>query len=143
MNLFSWLWIAWGLAFLLVEGAALVVKDRPEAPRTLTANVRWLVSGAGRWHVAARVVLVALLAWLPGHFGVAAFVLPRFVHRWWAHWRGYFWVPCPRCGDYFGGHEFVAPTGPVLIRIGDDGQWPTYKVLCPSCTRAGHVMAVR
>ena len=71
MSLFSWLWIAWGLAFVAIEVTALTRKDRPEELRTLTANVRWLVSGAGGWHVAARVLLLAVLAWLPAHFGLA------------------------------------------------------------------------
>jgi len=68
---FSLLWILWGLAFVAIEGAALIVKDRPGVPRTLTANVRWLIAGAGWWHHTARVVLAVLLAWLPMHFGLA------------------------------------------------------------------------
>lgn len=31
--------------------------------------------------------------------------LPRCVHRAWAALAGYFWMPCPICGRYFGGHE--------------------------------------
>jgi hypothetical protein len=71
VSLFSWLWIGWGLAFIAIELAALAKKDRPEELRTLTANVRWLVSGAGTWHVGARVLLAVVLAWLPAHFGLA------------------------------------------------------------------------
>lgn len=31
--------------------------------------------------------------------------MPRWVHRIWAFVRGYYWLPCPRCGRMFGGHE--------------------------------------
>lgn len=31
--------------------------------------------------------------------------LPRSLHRAYAHLAGYFWLPCPRCGEMFGGHE--------------------------------------
>lgn len=30
---------------------------------------------------------------------------PRFLHRLYAWWRACFWMPCPRCGRMFGGHE--------------------------------------
>lgn len=30
---------------------------------------------------------------------------PRFVHWVYAKLNGYFWMPCPRCGRGFGGHE--------------------------------------
>jgi len=32
-------------------------------------------------------------------------VLPRWVHHLYANLFGYFWVPCPICEKYFGGHE--------------------------------------
>jgi hypothetical protein len=70
VSIFAALWILWGLAFVAIEAAGLIVKDAPGKPRTLTANVRWLISGAGWWHHAARVVLAVALAWLPGHFGL-------------------------------------------------------------------------
>ncbi len=31
--------------------------------------------------------------------------LPRLCHRFYAFLFGYFWRPCPECGDNFGGHE--------------------------------------
>lgn len=37
--------------------------------------------------------------------------LPRWAHRLYAWAVRYFWLPCPRCGRYFGGHE---PNGPTL-----------------------------
>ncbi len=33
--------------------------------------------------------------------------LPRFLHRFYAVLMGYFWLPCPICGEYFGGHEWT------------------------------------
>ena len=32
-------------------------------------------------------------------------MLPRVVHQAYAAVMGYFWLPCPRCGLMFGGHE--------------------------------------
>lgn len=29
----------------------------------------------------------------------------RFPNRVWAWLCGYFWLPCPECGEMFGGHE--------------------------------------
>mgnify|MGYP001580585561 CR=1 FL=1 len=36
-----------------------------------------------------------------------AMLLPRFLHKWYANTMGYFWLPCPRCGEMFGGHEWT------------------------------------
>lgn len=30
---------------------------------------------------------------------------PRWVHRVYAFVRGFYWLPCPGCGNYMGGHE--------------------------------------
>jgi hypothetical protein len=49
-------------------------------------------------------------------------LLPRWVHRLYAHFFGYFWLPCPICGRPFGGHEkgetlyFNATTGQGTCR---------------------------
>ncbi len=32
--------------------------------------------------------------------------LPRWCHRCYAWFAGYFWLPCPVCGQMFGGHEW-------------------------------------
>lgn len=32
--------------------------------------------------------------------------VPRFLHRLYAFFNGYFWLPCPLCGRHFGGHEW-------------------------------------
>lgn len=31
---------------------------------------------------------------------------PRWLHRLYARLRGYFWLPCPLCGEMTGGHEW-------------------------------------
>jgi len=31
--------------------------------------------------------------------------LPRWVHKLYAWYFGKFWLPCPLCNRYFGGHE--------------------------------------
>lgn len=31
--------------------------------------------------------------------------LPRWMHQFYAWALGYFWLPCPICGEPFGGHE--------------------------------------
>ena len=54
--------------------------------------------------------------------------LPRWVHHLWANWNGYFWLPCPLCGGFFGGHEDWEGVIPV------GGQPGTYQGVCPECT---------
>lgn len=41
--------------------------------------------------------------------------LPRWCHRLWAKMRGFFWMPCPTCGDPFGGHE---ASGSLMVEPG-------------------------
>jgi hypothetical protein len=36
--------------------------------------------------------------------------MPRYFHRFYARIFGYFWLPCPKCGEMFGGHEAQAGT---------------------------------
>jgi len=49
-------------------------------------------------------------------------LLPRWLHRLYARFLGYFWLPCPICGRCFGGHEGVcllylnASTGQMVCR---------------------------
>lgn len=71
MTIFSWLWLLlWGLTFAVLETTAIIMGDKPGQPRTLTANVRALITGRSWWHRGARLLVAALLAWLPGHFGI-------------------------------------------------------------------------
>ena len=51
--------------------------------------------------------------------------LPRFIHWLYALLRGYFWLPCPICGQYFGGHE---STGIGLME-----DWNSGVCICPNC----------
>lgn len=41
--------------------------------------------------------------------------------------RGYFWMPCPLCGEEFGGHEWVG-----RISLPAEGQGMTQGI-CPAC----------
>ncbi len=34
---------------------------------------------------------------------------PTWLRRMRAEWGGYFWLPCPLCGQYFGGNEWRLP----------------------------------
>ena len=34
----------------------------------------------------------------------------RMLNKWYAKAMGYFWTPCPICGEEFGGHEYVSGT---------------------------------
>lgn len=68
MNVFSWLWAAWIVAFLGIElTAALHYRDTPGAPHTLSATIWWLTRSKGLWHYWCRFGLVVLLAWLSIH----------------------------------------------------------------------------
>lgn len=33
-------------------------------------------------------------------------MIPRWVHRLYAWVCGFYWLPCPLCGQHFGGHEW-------------------------------------
>ena len=50
----------------------------------------------------------------------------RMFHRLYAHTFGYFWIPCPRCGQEFGGHEEGGGTD--WVSEGDG------RMCCPNCT---------
>lgn len=51
----------------------------------------------------------------------------RLLHQFYAWLFGYFWMPCPACGRYFGGHE-VKP-GHFTTKMVDGHN----KVCCPKC----------
>jgi hypothetical protein len=57
--------------------------------------------------------------------------------RWWPRiqaWRGgYFWVPCPGCGEPFGGQEVDDTHHFASIPGGEDD----HRLICPSCTNSG------
>ncbi len=63
-------------------------------------------------------------------------LLPRWSHRLWAKALGYFWLPCPLCRRYSGGHEWRDIGGKSSAIPDWDGS--TNQVgICPACTRAG------
>lgn len=70
-------------------------------------------------------------------------MIPRSVHRWIAWLLGYFWLPCPLCGEEFGGHEWRPRNGHVSEipdpdeGPGSDGRPFFYVGICPTCTRRG------
>lgn len=49
----------------------------------------------------------------------------RFLNRIYARLHGYFWLPCPNCGRYFGGHE--------IGRLGYPTETGTWRVCCLWC----------
>jgi len=54
--------------------------------------------------------------------------VPRALNKAYAKMMGYFWLPCPRCGRMFGGHEI----GMGRIPTGTPG---IYKVCCKFCDK--------
>jgi hypothetical protein len=64
----------------------------------------------------------------------------RTLHRLYAHWAGFFWLPCPLCGRYFGGHEWRTIDGKVASIPTGKGNalWSEATGICPDCTRAGY-----
>lgn len=61
----------------------------------------------------------------------------RWLHRLYARLGGYFWVPCPLCGVYFGGHELRDRPGLSSTIPHPSGQPGRGKGICPACTLAG------
>lgn len=59
----------------------------------------------------------------------------RGLHRRYAVALGYFWIPCPLCGQEFGGHEWRPRRGHVSDI--PDGTPGGGRGICPDCTRAG------
>lgn len=54
--------------------------------------------------------------------------LPRWMHKIYAKSMGYYWLPCPLCGKYVGGHEFdFSKNGALIIEPGE--AWTT----CSGC----------
>ena len=51
--------------------------------------------------------------------------LSRLYHRLYARLFGYFWLPCPICGGWFGGHE--RPYGHIMLG------WGRGMMTCAGC----------
>ena len=58
--------------------------------------------------------------------------LPRWVHRVLAFFFGYFWLPCPLCGEMFGGPEWEwdKPNSDIMT------SWGQGQGVCPNCHKA-------
>ena len=61
----------------------------------------------------------------------------RALHHAYATMNGYFWLPCPVCGEPFGGHEWADVDGlpssvPVL------GSTTERRGICTACTVQGY-----
>lgn len=54
--------------------------------------------------------------------------LPCWLHKWYAGFCGYFWVPCVLCGREWGGHEWRDDA--VSLYEGDG----TGRGVCPRCS---------
>lgn len=52
----------------------------------------------------------------------------RLFHYLRAKLSGYFWIPCPVCGENFGGHEITAGKCEAMPISGD---WHHGKLVCP------------
>jgi hypothetical protein len=61
----------------------------------------------------------------------------RTLNRLYARLFGYFWLPCPLCGQMSGGHEWRDIKGKPSA-IPEPGSGPgSFAGICPDCTRAG------
>lgn len=56
--------------------------------------------------------------------------LPRFLHRCYAFLMSYFWLPCPLCKEYFGGHEVTH-----WRSISDPSRWGIKNSVCRACAK--------
>jgi hypothetical protein len=62
--------------------------------------------------------------------------LPRWMHHAYAKLAGYFWLRCPLCGQFCGGHEWRDIGGkPSSIANPEGGTG--FIGICPACTRQG------
>lgn len=70
--------------------------------------------------------------WRPHRFDDISW-LPRWVHRGYANLLGFFWLPCPLCERYSGGHEWDGFNPRANIPVPREPGH--FKGVCPSCTR--------
>jgi hypothetical protein len=62
----------------------------------------------------------------------------REAHKLFAKQFHYFWLPCPLCGTFTGGHEWRDIDGKPSSIPDPDGDPSVSIGICPTCTRAGH-----
>ncbi len=78
----------------------------------------------------AIIVVIASLILFFIFFTVSRSWMPKIIRHYYANVFGYFWLPCPICGDYFGGHEAKAVD---FVEIEDPLGGKNYKVgICPN-----------
>lgn len=67
--------------------------------------------------------------------------LARRFNKWIARAGGFFWLPCPICGDHFGGHELHhSKSIQVLLDDGYSQRCVCYK---PDCIYEAGAMSVK
>lgn len=73
MTVYTWAWIFWLALFAVIEGAAIIDRDRGD---TLSEHVwAWFgVRGKPKGYKARRFVLLAFLAWLVVHLITGGYV---------------------------------------------------------------------
>lgn len=62
---------------------------------------------------------------------------PARFAQWRAEFFGYFWLPCPLCGEMFAGFEWKNYDGKLSIIPDGTGRQGAYAGICPNCTVAG------
>jgi hypothetical protein len=60
----------------------------------------------------------------------------RWLHAAYAWAGGYFWTPCPVCGEKFGGHQWLYD-GPRLATIPAGANPNVRTAVCPACADLG------
>lgn len=58
----------------------------------------------------------------------------RWAHKLYANFFGYFWLPCPICGEMFGGHEWRDPNA-VLWKSEGGGEGVCQKCVPEAAAR--------
>ncbi|UDL16537.1 hypothetical protein SEA_ZOOMAN_296 [Microbacterium phage Zooman] len=71
-----------------------------------------------------------------GMFGPPRDESDRVAHHLYAKRHGFFWMPCPLCSRFFGGHEWMTSDGYSSIRIEGEPEGQQTGI-CPTCTRQG------
>jgi len=61
----------------------------------------------------------------------------RDVHEFYARTHRYFWLPCPLCGEEFGGHEWQDIDGKPSAIFREPEAPNKGTGICPKCTAAG------
>lgn len=57
----------------------------------------------------------------------------RQLHKIYAFWAGYFWLPCPLCNRPFGGHEITDKCCRQSARVQPRKELGVFYVMCPLC----------